>query len=395
MVEPTRSDLLDAYRAAIAAADPERSVMAALAGRRPEGPVWVAALGKAAPGMMRGAFSVLGGAMVEGLAVSDHLETIPDGVELLVGSHPTPDARSVVAGEALVDFARRVPDDATFLMLVSGGGSALAEVPAHGWTIEEMGALADRLMSAATPISELNTVRRHLSRLKNGGLLRECRAARALTLVISDVIDGKASDVASGPTLADGSTASDAAEVVRRRLGEVVDIPSADPLAFPRHESLLIADCRAAGVAASTRLGARVWTASLRGEASIRAREMLAACGPGEVLVAAGETTVTVRGNGLGGRNQEAALAAAIALDGSTGLFAALATDGVDGPTRAAGAVVDGGSISRMRAAGLDPAALLDDNDSHGALEASGDLVITGPSGTNVGDVWFAWRSAG
>jgi hydroxypyruvate reductase len=177
-------------------------------------------------------------------------------------------------------------------------------------------------------------------------------------------------------------------------LGEAVLFPPDEPNPV-EHSADVVADCRLAASAAARHLGARVWTTSLRGEASVRAREMLAACESGEVLVASGETTVTVSGAGVGGRNQEAALAAAIAINGTDALFAALGTDGIDGPTDAAGAAVDGGSAARMHAAGLDPSRELEDNNSHPALAASGDLVVTGPSGTNVGDLWFACRSEG
>ncbi len=384
----TRERILAAYRSALQAVDPEAAVARAARDLQRER-VWVAALGKAAPAMVRGAASVLGEAMLGYLAVSDHVESMPSGGSLLVGGHPMPDDRSERAGHALLSFVGSVRPDDMLLVLVSGGGSALAEVPVEGVTVEVIARLTDRLMQAGTPIQEINLVRRHLSRIKNGGLLRATKATRAVTLVMSDVIDAGAEVVASGPTLDDGSTAVDAVEVVRSRLG--VDFPLFPTIEAgrpPEQRVEVVADCSKAARAAADELGADVWTLALRGEASEQARRMVAA-GRERPLVAAGETTVTVRGAGRGGRNQEAALAAAIALEGRRGWFGAIGTDGIDGPTEAAGAIVDGSSASRMRRLDVDPAGSLEVNDSHAALTASGDLVVTGPSGTNVGDLWI------
>jgi hydroxypyruvate reductase len=229
-----------------------------------------------------------------------------------------------------------------------------------------------------------------MSQLKNGGLLAASGAARAITLLVSDVIDADPSVIASGPTLADDSTPSQAEAVIRHRLG--VDPPRLGSRREPgrhHHRWQVIADGTIAAHAAAGVLEAEVWTTRLRGESSEQATAMVSARGEG-AIVATGETTVTVRGPGVGGRNQEAALAAAIALDGGMGWFAAIGTDGIDGPTDAAGAIVDGGSVDRMRSSGVDPARALASNDSNPALQASGDLVITGPSGTNVGDLWVA-----
>lgn len=387
-----RDEILTAYRAALAAVDPERCTRANLERRHLGHPgVWVAALGKAAPAMTRGAVDAAGDLFRSGIVVSDHGEQVPERCSLLLGSHPSPDGRSLTAGRALIEFARQVPSDGTLVVLVSGGGSALAEVPVPGLGIDGFAELSDELMRAGAPIEELNLVRRHLSQLKNGGLAGVTPARRLITLLISDVIDAPASTVASGPTLPDHTGVGDAAEVVRRRLDR--DFPDPGPFGHrdhPNHEWEVIADCAVAARAAAASIGGVVWTETLRGESRHQAAEMVAACRQGEVLVAAGETTVTMSGSGHGGRNQEAALAAAIALQGSTGGFAALGTDGIDGPTDAAGAIVDGGTIGRMRAAGIDPDVHLANNDAYPALEASGDLVITGPSGTNVGDLWFA-----
>lgn len=385
-----RSDVLEAYRLAVAAVDPEAGTRTALTGMPLETPVNIAAVGKAAPAMVRGATQALASQVRSVLAVSDHTEPMPAGARLLVGSHPMPDAASRHAGRALLEFVAALPADELLLVLVSGGGSALAEVPAGDLTVDQVAGLTRRLMDTATPIDQLNLVRRHLSTIKNGGLLRAASSRRVLTLLVSDVIDGDPSVIASGPTIADGSTVEQARSVLAQRLGIEVPLPP-DPPPDDRHDHqiLVVADCSNAARAAADALDADIWTVALRGEASEMARAMLDAC-EDRPLVAAGETTVTVRGTGRGGRNQEAALAAAIALDDRPGMFAALGTDGIDGPTEAAGAIVDGGSAGRMRAAGIDPAMRLANNDANAALRASEDLVVTGPSGTNVGDLWIA-----
>jgi len=387
-----RDEILAAFRAGLAAVDPERTTKAAsdrlLESNRD---VWVAALGKAAPAMARGAAWSLGDRMAGGLAVSDHDEAVPDGCALLIGAHPVPDERSLVAGRALLHFAARVPEDADLLVLVSGGGSALAEVPIPGMGLETYSDLTQALMNAGTPISELNLVRRHLSQVKNGGLAAATRARSLVTLLMNDVIDAPASTIASGPTLSDGSSPAEAEVVLRDRLG--LASRSLHPVVHrphPDHRWEVIADGPTAARAAAASIGGTIWTETLRGEASEVAVEMADACTDGEVLVACGETTVTVRGDGSGGRNQEAALAAAIRIEGTKHGFAALGTDGIDGPTTAAGAIVDGGTVERIRKGGIDPNETLARNDSHAALTAAGDTVITGPTGTNVGDLWFA-----
>ena len=385
--DAVRERLLDAYRAALDAVDPERATAEALRRDPLTPPVRVVAIGKAASGMARGAASAQAG-ITAMLVASDHDEPVPDGAEVVIGSHPAPDAASVVAGEAVLRFVAAGREGETLLVLVSGGGSAIVEVPRTGWAIDDIAALADGLMGSGAPIDELNTVRRHLSRIKNGGLLRASTASAVVSLLISDVVDGAPAVIASGPTLADGSTAADAVAIVRRRLGEELDLEELAGAAPIPHQWEVIADGARAAIAAASVLGGRVATTSLTGEARHEAVE-LCAHHAGEALVAAGETTVTVTGGGRGGRNQEAALAAALAIEGSGTVFAALGTDGVDGPTPAAGAIVDGGSAERIRSAGVDPAEALADNDAHTALAASGDLVVTGPSGTNVGDLWM------
>ncbi len=392
-VQSMRELFRAAFGAAVRAVDPFERTRQTIP--RDLGPVTVLALGKAAPSMARGAADALGDRLLGGVVVSDHREPIPDGMSLMVGDHPFPDRGSVRAGQALLDAAT-----GDLLVLVSGGGSSLVEVPPPGIDISELASTHKALMDAGATISDLNTVRRQISMIKNGGLIRN--ADSVTTLVISDVIDGPADLVASGPTLADDSTSAMALEVIRKysvRVPEPIEVwleGGGGPARRREHHWEIVADGTLALDAAKTFLidsGLQVQELDvLRGDAEAEATDFLLASPPGLVGVARGETTVRVKGNGLGGRNQHAALAAAIALHGSEGVFAAFGTDGIDGPTVAAGAIIDGGTTARIRLAGLDPVVALANQDSHGVLVASGDAVITGPTGTNVGDIWMAWN---
>ncbi|MGI9585479.1 MAG: glycerate kinase type-2 family protein [Acidimicrobiia bacterium] len=376
-----------------------------LASRSFHGSVRVLAIGKAAPAMARGATIALGDQIIGGVVVCDHVEPIPDGSRLLVGGHPYPDHRSLRAGEALLGEARRGDHD-HLLVLVSGGGSALAEVPRQELSISQVVATTRLLMDAGTPISDLNVVRRHLSDLKDGGVLRRARTP-VTTLLISDVLDGPADQIASGPTLADGTTPADALGVLEASGSwsevdpAVIDLlrnPVAATPAQQAHEWEVIVDRFTAMAGARERIGAaglpvQSIDLALRGSAAQRAVAFVRECGGG-ITIATGETTVQVVGKGLGGRNQHAALAAAIEIDGKGSIaFAALGTDGIDGPTDAAGAIIDGLVAERLRSAGVNPAATLARCDSHPALDAAGALVRTGPTGTNVGDLWMVSRS--
>lgn len=383
-----REILLDAYRAALEAVDPEEKVFEKVEDLDIAGDVTIAALGKAAPGMVRGAARSLGARLIGGVAVSDHAEPVPESIRLVLGSHPVPDATSVTAGKALLETAASARDH--LLVLVSGGGSALAEVPIIDVT--EVGRVQTSLTRAGAKIHELNIVRRHLSRLKNGGLLRATRVP-VTTLLISDVVDGPAGDIASGPTIRDDSTLEDARAIIERYgLRELPLVSFGDANVPPDHRFEVIADYADAvrGAADHLRsLGYAVETSTIRGEAVQEVHRLCDRLSDDSILVAGGETTVIVTGDGTGGRNQHAALAAASVIEGVPAFFAALGTDGGDGPTDAAGAIVDGGTAGRIRAAGLDPIEMLSRCDSHTALAASSDLVKTGSTGTNVGDIWM------
>jgi glycerate-2-kinase len=405
----TASLLVSAYDAAVAACDPRRAVEDAISctdgvisigSERFEGisaaDVVVVAIGKAASAMVRGVVSVLG--PVRGLAVSNHEESCP--VPLMVGSHPVPDGASVACGEALLSFVEALDPDDLVIYLVSGGGSSIAVAPTDGVPIDDLADLNRVLMVAGIPIGEMNEVRASVSRLKGGGLAAACMARRSITLVLSDVVGEGPSHVASGPTLGAGM-GSEAADVVTRyRIGAAIPesvmaaIRDFSPGRGPDEPFVVVGSPEVAARAAARYIATQgiacsIATTQLEGEASTEATEFLHDAESGMVTIATGETTVTVAGDGVGGRNQEAALAAAIDIAGSTTVFLACGTDGIDGPTPAAGAVVDGGTATRAAALSLDLEDALSRNDSYPTLSALDAVVIRGDSGTNVADIWM------
>ncbi len=422
-----RSDAEACLQAAIAAVEPERLVRRYLTAHSQAvsaaGRVRLAAIGKAAAAMARGAASVLGDRIGGGVLVTAAglEEAAPAGLELVCGSHPVPDEGSVAGGRAVLELAARLGPDEQLLCLVSGGGSALATVPPDGVSLEAVQATTDALLRAGATIGELNAVRKHLDRLKGGRLARAAAPAPLLALVLSDVVGDPLDVIASGPVSPDPTTFAEAVEVLRRRgvweqapeavrshlerglRGEEPESPKPGDACFDGVTVEIVGSNRmaaAAALAAAEGRGysGRLLSTTLTGEAREAGRRLAAAAlelrrvaRPRELpvcLVAAGETTVTVTGAGRGGRNQELALGAALALAGSEGILVASAgTDGIDGPTDAAGALADGSTVARAAARGLDPERALRENDAYPFFQALGDLIVTGPTGTNVMDV--------
>ncbi|MFV1999365.1 MAG: glycerate kinase [Acidimicrobiia bacterium] len=402
--------MIGAYEAAVAACDPEPAVSRAISfddsgvtvggtrfeDARPDDFV-VVALGKAASAMVRGAAVKLG--KLHGIAVSNHIE--PCSVPLFIGSHPVPTSDSLVAGEYLLDFVAGLAPTDIVVYLISGGGSSIAVAPRVGLTVKDLSGLNEALLRSGMPIGEMNEIRAALSRIKGGRLAAASRAARSVTLVLSDVVGVSESHVASGPSLGAGMGA-DARSIARKYdLESVVSasvmevLTSARPLSSrERGPFTVVGSSQLAADAAARYLNEHgftplIVTTALSGDARTRAIEMVRAAVPGTVAVATGETTVVVTGSGRGGRNQEAALAAAIEISGTASVFCALGTDGIDGATPAAGAVVDGTTRAAAIAGGVDLAAALENNDSFTALSGLGVHVIRGDTGTNVGDLWM------
>ena len=383
----------------------------------------VVAAGKAAPMMAAAAEEVLGARMSEGLAVASAPGPALARTRLMLAGHPLPDARGLAAARAVEALAHGLGKDDTLVLLLSGGASALLPAPADGVTLEEKAAVTAHLLRAGASIAELNTVRKHLSRLKGGGLARAAAPARVVALVLSDVVGDDLSTIASGPTVPDPTTFADALRVLDERgvreaipeaarkhleagaRGTVAETPKRGHPAFRRALTRVIGSNRLSVEAAARRArreGFRplVLTTRLEGESREVARALVAIlrecvesghpAPPPACLLAGGETTVTVRGGGRGGRNQELVVAAAAALEGfpTEAVVASLATDGVDGASEAAGGVADRTSAARARALGLaPPAAFLAASDSEGFLAPLGDLIVTGPTGTNVVDL--------
>ncbi|MDJ0497596.1 MAG: DUF4147 domain-containing protein [Acidimicrobiia bacterium] len=399
--------LTDCFVAGVEAVDPERTVAEQLdpdtVGPEPT----VLALGKGAPAMARGAARALGVEHLSGVVVSNHAAAVPAGLELVFGDHPVPGEGSLAGGRALLAAADQLGEGDVALVLISGGGSALAEVPIDGLKLEDIAATNSVLLRCGADIEQTNVIRRRLSALKAGGLAAAIAPARLVTLVISDVVGDSLQTIASGPTVV-SSDRLDAALGVVDELGIADELPPAVmraiaatgdiPPDVPDQEIRLIASgsvAAHAAAAAAQRQGypAVVIDTRLVGEASLAAGEALDRR-RGTVSVYAGETTVTVTGDGIGGRNHEAALVAATLLEGRSDLFfLAAGTDGIDGTTAAAGAIVDGTTVHRARARGLSAPAALANNDSGSFFAALGDQIITGPTGTNVGDLWIVFHA--
>jgi glycerate 2-kinase len=392
----------------------------------------VVAVGKAAGPMLRAALSGplrLTPRHVLGVSVNDP-SGLPAGVRWHTASHPVPDARSVAAARAVLDVAAAAADTDVLLLLLSGGASALMALPADGVSLEDKQRACERLLQEGAEIHALNTVRKHLSEIK-GGQLAAVAGGSMLTLAVSDVVGDDVSVIGSGPSVADATTFADALaqldryggrigypKAVVRRLtagmsGAIPETPQVGDPRLVRSDVRVIGNGRSAVVGASTvaqSLGYAVHVVDepIVGEARLAARRLVEVASrvaeiPGGpvCILASGETTVRVVGTGKGGRNQECALAMARGLDvlGTVAVAASIGTDGVDGPTDAAGGVVDSTTVARAESAGLGSLErYLDDNNSYVILDELGDLIRTGPTNTNVGDlqiILVASRSAG
>jgi hydroxypyruvate reductase len=392
----TRELVRRAFDAAIDAVDARRATEACLRANPIDGPVELFALGKAALGMSAGAAAacdVRGGIVIAPHGTRD--AALPATVEVLRGAHPIPDAHVASRGERWLARAASVPPSTTALVLVSGGGSALVDAPVAGLDAEALADLTRRLLASGASIDELNAVRVALSRSKGGGLARALGGGPRRVLVVNDIApDGDPSLVASGPMSAWRGTPPSV--VIERphvrgamRASEIALVERWRPIEQEDARLEVVAD-NALAVNAAARVladaGRRVGDGpALIGEARVvgRAWAAAAAIAANDALVAGGETTVTVRGDGRGGRSQELALSALAA--GIPGVFLAAGTDGIDGPTDAAGAIVD--DAVRHALGDVTIARALERNDSHPPLASCGALVMTGPTGTNVADI--------
>jgi len=426
LFESTRADAHAIWRAALAAADVPPLVDRALdhlpidlrhaSARR----LLVFGCGKAGGSMAATLERALGPRITEGLVVvKDGYMVTTERIVLREAGHPVPDARGQAATEEMVRRANAARADDLIVFLVSGGGSALTPAPVLPITLAEKQDTTRLLLGAGATINELNTVRKHLSLFKGGQFARAAAPATLVALILSDVIGDPLDVIASGPTAPDPTTFADALSVLARRgvggqvplpvrarletgaRGEIAETPKPGDPAFKRVTNVVIgnnATVVEAAAAEARRLGYRteILTRELQGEAREVARQLVARARgqvPHTCLIAGGETTVTVRGRGRGGRCQEFVLAAALELSSEDRLVVlAAGTDGSDGPTDAAGAIADATTITRGERAGRAARAALDDNDAYTFLSAADALVVSGPTNTNLLDVYVVLR---
>ncbi|MEY4751021.1 MAG: hypothetical protein RIQ60_3235 [Pseudomonadota bacterium] len=410
----TPSTLLRAmFDAAIAAAQPALCVPPHLPAA-PAGRLVVIGAGKASAAMARAVEDHWPGPL-DGLVVTRYGYGVPcERIEIVEAAHPVPDAAGEAAARRLLQRVDGLTADDLVLCLISGGGSALLPLALPGLTLADLQALNRALLASGASITEMNCVRRHLSAIQGGRLAAACHPARVLNLLLSDVPGDDPIDIASGPTVPDPTTCADALAILRRYAVAVppaalalLDSGAGESLKpgdarLPAIETRFIATPQqaleaAARVAEAAGLPAHILGDAIEGEARDVAKALagitlqVARRGqpftPPCVLLSGGETTVTLRGGGRGGRNVEFLLALAVALDGEPGIHALAGdTDGVDGQEEIAGALIGPDTLARAWAAGLAPRAQLDDNNGHGFFEALGDSVVTGPTRTNVND---------
>ncbi|MGA9387379.1 MAG: glycerate kinase [Candidatus Bathyarchaeia archaeon] len=384
--------------------------------------VYVVGGGKASGSMATALEQILGSRITCGLV--NVPKTDVNKTEIIClheASHPIPDESGVEGARRMLEIAEQAEKDDLIICLISGGGSSLMPLPRGEISIIDKKRLTDALLKCGATINEINTVRKHISDVKGGWLAKKAYPATILNLVLSDVVGDPLDFIASGPTVPDSTTFSDAINVLKKyRLwdnasphirkvladgekGIISETPKADDETFKKVYSVIVGNNRSASLAAgeclrASGLNTLLLSATLEGEAKQAgimlasvAREVAASGNPipkPAGIVAGGETTVIVTGKGLGGRNQEIPLAASLKLGGLNGVIvASLSTDGVDGPTDAAGAIADGKTMARAAKIGLKPEQFLADNDSYHFFSKLGDLIFTGPTGTNVNDV--------
>jgi glycerate 2-kinase len=422
---PVKEDLKTILEAGLAAADPKAAVLRSL---RVEGDrivadeqdfeaerVFVLAAGKAACAMAQAAEELLGDRIAGGLVVTkDGHEAPLERLDTVVASHPEPDERGVEAARRAAELVEALGEGDLLLALISGGASALLADPAPPIELRDLKKLTGDLLRSGADIGEINAMRKHVSVLKGGGLVRLAAPARTLALLLSDVVGDELSSIASGLTAPDPTTLQDVSKVVQRysleppepvreRLKDAPETPKPGDPIFEGVTNVLVGGGRLTAEAAAEKareLGYEplILSTYVTGDARCIAelyaaivREVLESGKPVSspcAIVSGGEATVTVRGGGTGGPNQEFALALAVELEGVEGWAAFAAdTDGGDGPTDAAGGIVNGETAKTIRENGVDPQEALDDNDAYGALSAGDALLMTGPTGTNVNDL--------
>jgi len=392
---------------------PEQAVKEALSDPIDGGEIVLVAIGKAAWRMAHAAYESLGARISQGCVITKDGHSMgPLGtMAIFEAAHPVPELRNLDAAKRAVSMVKGLTSKDTVLFLISGGGSALFELPADGVSLEDIAGMTSQLLACGANIVEINTLRKRVSLVKGGRFAQTCAPARVRSIVLSDVLGDRLDSIASGPAYPDSCTCEDALAIVRkyglelpRNIMEKLSIETPKKLdnVVTRITGSGFVLCEAAQRFLTEKgFDATLLTTTLDCEAS-EGGSFFAALAREAVrtrrnrvspvaFIAGGETVVKIKGKGKGGRCQEMALAAAIGIQELEGVaFAAVGSDGTDGPTDAAGGVVDGGTAERILDYGLNPVAILNDNDAYHALKAAGDLFITGPTGTNVNDLFFA-----
>ncbi len=434
---PLRRQVLEAVREAIKAADPRRIVRQQV---RIQGGkliacsirvdlsvferVFVIGGGKAALGMAIEIERILGERITDGLVnIPDYLPPKPGThrVKLNAATHPIPSMKGAIGVQKMLKLVNKPTPRDLVICLISGGGSALMPLPIPGVSLRDKQQVAQQLLSSGANIAEVNTVRKHLSAVKGGRLAEKLYPATVLSLIISDVVGDRLEAIASGPTVPDSTTYADARRALQKYgiwdsipigargaiekglAGSLGETPKPGSRIFRRVRNIILGNNRQSCLAAAQTLRQKgyktiILTTQIEGEARVIGhvlgsilsdinRTKFSLTSP-VALIAGGETTVTVKGKGKGGRNQELVLAAALGIHGLSGVaIASVGTDGLDGTTDAAGAVADGTSVGRALKMGLDPEDFLENNDSYHFFKKLGDLIVTGPTRTNVNDI--------
>jgi glycerate 2-kinase len=422
--------LLDVFYKSVQAVDPYRAVcvnrdrIAAALKRNNLRRIYIAGFGKAAAPMAKAVVACEGEIVEKGILIMKHghagSECFPGNILVCEAGHPVPDAHGYAATRKVIDLLREADESTLVVFLVSGGGSALLTCPSEGISLEEKQTVTGLLLKSGADIQELNTVRKHISAVKGGRLAEAAYPAHCLSLILSDVIGDAPDSIASGPTAHDPTTYAQALLIIDKygltgRMpasvmshlaggvrGVIPETPKPEDAVFLNSENIIVgsnilAIDAAAKAARKAGWRAEILSTGLSGEASrvakylaAKARDCMKTMQPGEkvCLIAGGETTVTVTGCGKGGRNTETALAFGIEIQGEDGIvFLSAGTDGQDGPTDAAGAIVDGSLVSEAARQGLAPEDYLRRNDSYTFFSKTGGLIISGPTGTNVMDI--------
>ncbi|MCL2011091.1 MAG: glycerate kinase [Synergistaceae bacterium] len=407
-----RETAVSAAKYAIERVLPEQAVKEALAGNI-EGDIVLVAIGKAAWRMASAAYESLGSQIVRGCVITkDGYSMGPIGtLEIFEAAHPVPEQRNIDAARRAVSMVDGLTEKDTVLFLISGGGSALFELPPDGISLGDIAGMTSQLLACGANIVEINTLRKRVSSVKGGRFAQFCAPARVYSIVLSDVPGDRPDSIASGPAFPDSGTCGDALAVVRKygldlpqnilEKISVYETPKKLDNVVTRITGSGVVLCEAAQKFLTEKgFSVTLLTTTLDCEAS-EGGAFFAACAceaartrknraSSVAFIAGGEPVVKIKGGGKGGRCQEMALAAALGIQGlENAVFAAIGSDGTDGPTDAAGGVVDGGTARKILSAGLDPHAMLSGNDSYNALKAAGDLFITGPTGTNVNDLFL------